>query len=123
VGGVLEGVAAPYITAGTAILELLGQSLLSGPTSNKLNLERYSETYVQTRNRECRTTSETGYYIFAGNRKNGANPDWSQYQLRAADPNNSGLRRFLYENPTGSDKIIPVDFSYVIAYIDRKDVG
>lgn len=113
-------VAAPYIAAGTAILGVLGQTLLQGPTENNQIWSNSVEVSFRPGTAIVGPRLKPGYYVVAGNRKNGTLPDWSQYQLRAADVNNGGPRRFLYMKSPAGDEIVPVDFSYVLLNIRAK---
>jgi hypothetical protein len=48
----------------------------------------------------------------------GALPDWSRYQLRAADAENAGLKRYLYRAGDGQGAPVPADFPYVVFTVD-----
>lgn len=112
------GVAAPYIAAGSAILDALGIHLLSDPQQNTQLWSNKNFVQFFLGNTPNTRKLKRGTYFIGGQPKAGGLPAWGTYELRASDPGNTGEKLYLFKDNPEKNRLDPVDFTYVMISVD-----
>jgi hypothetical protein len=114
-----HGPSGAFIEPASRILELFGKDYLRRSANNQRLWSFANPVIFSVGSTYGEVKLRRGVYFIGGlARKTRTFPPWGDYQLRAADPNNSGPKVYLYRKADASGKLARSDFTYAILSID-----